>query len=330
MNTARANVRVKITPKKTIEAPPRTLIHGEPGIGKSTFAAGAPDVVFLCVEQGTNNLPIARARIEDESARDGERDPRTYDECITVLDSLIAGVSANKSKEPLFRYLAVDTVDALEGVIHAHVCRIGGKRSIGDFNYGKGFDITVDAFRQVFQRLEMLQELGVAPILIAHTKIETFQNPEGLNFDYYEIKCHKKVSGLLVEWSDNVLFARREQYALEEGGKVRGVGSGARFIHTQKTPAFIAKNRFDLPEKLPLNWSEYENAMRAHKPADPDELRSHAQQLIEKLEPEAKKSATEALAKIAKTDARTLAQFVDFCRSKLNISTHETPKTEGQ
>lgn len=314
----RPQLKVKITEKKTIKAPARTLIHGEPGIGKSTFAASAPDVVFLCVEQGTNNLPVARARVEDESAPGGERDPKTYDEVLFVLDSIIAGVKAQGTS--LLSHLAIDTIDALETVIHSHVCKIGGKRSIADFGYGKGFDITVDAFKMVMSKLEILQSLGVSPILICHTKIETYNNPEGQNFDYYEIKTHKKVSGYLVEWSDNVLFARREQYALEEGGKVRGVGSGARFIHTQKSPAFVAKNRFDLPEKMSLNWHEYQKAMDSHKPADPAELRAHAEELIKQLDKESQESASAALSKIAKTDARMLIQFVDYCRSKINIT----------
>lgn len=317
--TTRPQLKVRISPKKVIVAPPITLVHGEPGIGKTTFAANAPNVVFLCVEQGTNNLPVQRARIEDETYSDGERDPKTFDEVLLVLDSLIAGVEATPATPP-FKNLAVDTVDALEGFIHAHICRVSSKRSIADFGYGKGFDLAVDAFRLVFARLERLKDLGIGIIMLAHTKHETFNNPEGQNFDYFEIKTHKKVSGLLVERSDNVLFARREQYALEENGKVRGVGSGARFLHTQKMPAYVAKNRYNLPEKLPLRWADYEQAMILQKPADPVELRIHAQALIKQLDKEAQKQAKDALGKIKEDDSQTLAQFVDYCRGKVNIS----------
>ncbi len=308
-------MKVRISPRKTIEAPPRTLVHGE-GIGKSTFAAGAPDVVFLCAEKGTNNLPVQRARIEDETVAEGERDPKTYDECIYVLDALVAGVSQSPKSLP-FKNLAIDTVDSLESFIHAHIARTSNKRSIADFNFGKGFDLSVDAFRLVLGRLEKLQELGIGIILLAHTKTESFSNPEGQDFNYYEIKTHKKVAGLLVEWSDNVLFARRDQHSLEENGKIRGVSDGARFLHTQKTPVFVAKNRFDLPERLPISWTEYQQAMSAHKPADPVELMKHAKQLISQLDKEAQVSATAALSKITSGDSRTLAQFLDFCRSKV-------------
>ena len=35
----------------------------------------------------------------------------------------------------------------------------------------------------------------------------------------------------------------------------RAVGSGDRLLHTAERPAFIAKNRFGLPETLPLDWA---------------------------------------------------------------------------
>lgn len=316
-----AAVKMKITAKKVIECKPTTFCYGEPGIGKSTFAADAPGAVFVCCEAGVNNLPVARARIEDASSPDGERDPKSFEDVAYLLDQIAANPPDG------IQHLVIDTVDALESLIWSHLCRVGNKRSIADYNYGKGYDLSVDAFKGVIFRLERIKAQQIGIILLAHSKIEKFNNPEGSDFDYYEIKAHKKVAGYLVEWSDNVLFARREQYALEEGGKVRGVGSGSRFLMTQKMPAYIAKNRYDLPEKLPLSWAAYEEAMANSKPAKAEELLQAAETLISKLEAEEQKGATEALAKINKTDSATLAKFVDYCRGKINIQNAE-PKTE--
>ena len=36
--------------------PPRILIHGVAGVGKTTFAAGAPAPVFICTEDGLGTL----------------------------------------------------------------------------------------------------------------------------------------------------------------------------------------------------------------------------------------------------------------------------------
>ena len=39
------------------------------------------------------------------------------------------------------------------------------------------------------------------------------------------------------------------------------LGKGERVIHTAERPAFLAKNRYDLPETLPLDWQAFAAAM---------------------------------------------------------------------
>jgi hypothetical protein len=39
------------------------------------------------------------------------------------------------------------------------------------------------------------------------------------------------------------------------------MGSGERVIHTAERPAFLAKNRYGLPETLSLNWQSFAQAM---------------------------------------------------------------------
>ncbi len=41
----------------------------------------------------------------------------------------------------------------------------------------------------------------------------------------------------------------------------RALGSGERVLYTAERPAFLAKNRYGLPETLPLEWSEFLAAM---------------------------------------------------------------------
>ena len=40
--------------------PPRILVHGVHGVGKTTFAAGAPDPVFIVTEDGLGVINHAR------------------------------------------------------------------------------------------------------------------------------------------------------------------------------------------------------------------------------------------------------------------------------
>mgnify|MGYP003622123438 FL=1 len=52
--------------RTTALAAPRILVHGVAGVGKTTFAAGAPAPVFVCTEDGLGTLeathfPLANA-----------------------------------------------------------------------------------------------------------------------------------------------------------------------------------------------------------------------------------------------------------------------------
>ena len=77
---------------------------------------------------------------------------------------------------------------------------------------------------------------------------------------------HARAAALLQEHSDVVLFANyRISTVKAEVGfnkKVnRAMGSGERVIHTAERPAFLAKNRYGLPETLPLAWDAFAQAM---------------------------------------------------------------------
>jgi hypothetical protein len=41
------------------------------------------------------------------------------------------------------------------------------------------------------------------------------------------------------------------------------VSSGERLLHLVERPAYIAKNRYSLPESLPLSWPAFEAALMA-------------------------------------------------------------------
>lgn len=310
-----ADPKLVLTKRTRIERAPITLAYGEPGVGKTTFASFAPDPLFFCLEAGANQLAVQRLRISDDSYPGGERDPKTYEEVVYALGKLVTLVTTTKDVE--FKSVVIDTVDALEKLFHAKACETFGKASMGEIGFGKGFDTSVDLARVVMSKLERIRDAGIHIVLLAHSHIENFSNPEGADFNFWSLKLHKKLASQFTEWSDNVLFMRREQLALEANGKVRGVGSEARFMHTQKTPTFVAKNRYDLPAKLPLRWFEYAEAMSNHRPADPIELLRHARELVTKLPSELRDRATARLAEIAPDNATVLAQFVDYARAKV-------------
>ena len=80
------------------------------------------------------------------------------------------------------------------------------------------------------------------------------------------IKLHTRAAALLQEHSDVVLFANYRISTVKAdvgfNKKVnRAMGSGERVIHTAERPAFLAKNRYGLPETLSLDWQTFAQAM---------------------------------------------------------------------
>lgn len=101
-------------------------------------------------------------------------------------------------------------------------------------------------------------------ILLAHAKVERFEDPEEAAYDRYSPRLNKHAAALVSEWCDAVLFAtRRIVTKTEDAGfnrkraKATAVGKdgGERVLRCVGGPSAIAKNRYSLPAELPLDWS---------------------------------------------------------------------------
>ena len=154
-----------------------------------------------------------------------------------------------------------------EPLVWAKACRDNGWNSIEDAGYGKGYVAALNLWRQYIDGLNALRDdRGMTVVQIAHTDIKRFDSPEHDPYDRYVIKLHARAAALLQEHSDVVLFANYRISTVKAdvgfNKKVsRAVGSGERVIHTVERPAFLAKNRYDLPDTLPLEWSAFAQAM---------------------------------------------------------------------
>lgn len=235
--------------------PPRILLYGVEGIGKSFFGASAINPIFVPTEEGTEELNVARF-------------PKAI-----KFDEVMDNLRLLYTEEHDYKTVVIDSIDWLESLVWAHTCAVHAKSNIEDFGYGKGYKYAMDAWERFISGLDKLREdKGLAVVLIGHAEIKRFDSPELEPYDRYQIKLHNQIASKLVEWCDAVLFANYQIFTTKTDvgfnkKVVRGIGGDSRLMYTEERPAFKAKNRYGLPPELPFvkgeAWNTLMEAIRA-------------------------------------------------------------------
>jgi hypothetical protein len=237
---------LKSIKKNTSFAAPRVLVYGVEGIGKSTFAAGAPSPVFIQTEDGLGSLAVDHFPVANKVS--------------DVLDAISTLFDGGHD----FKTVVIDSLDWLETLTWRD---IEAKYDAKDLAYGKGAMIAADKWREILDGLTALRnDRGMAVILIAHTEIKRFDSPETEPYDRYQPKLQARSSALVREWCDAVLFANYKTMIKKDDvgfNKTvsRGITNGERLLFTSERPAYMAKNRYSLPESIPLSWEAFESAI---------------------------------------------------------------------
>ena len=269
------------------------LLHGLPGLGKSTFASKAPSPIFLCAENGTGHLNVTRLELKE------------FGQFIEALQDL-------KTSKHAFKTVVIDTIDHVEPLIFREVCKDKGKKTIEDIGYAKGYEYALDYWSELVSHLEALREAGMNVILLAHTEVKTFQDPQlAEGYDRYQVKLHRKAASLIIDRVECVLFANYETYLNTDGSKTKAFGDGARVLFTEHRPAFVAKNRFNLKFKLPLEWDDFAAGCENIKAMDPVDFKKAIEELLPQVKDAEIRKKVEAHLKQVGDDAKKLGEVVN-------------------
>lgn len=240
------------------DRPPIVLIHGGPGIGKTTFAASAPNAVFVRTEDGLGSLEASAFPIS------------------TSFVDVMEALSSLYTDEHGFQWIVLDSLSALEPMIWSAVAASEGKPNVEGLGFGKGYVIALDYWRQLLDGLSALAvEKKVGSILIAHSDVVRYESPEMEAYDRLQIKLHKRAFQLMYERCDVIGYAAPKVYLRKdgkgEGARNLGVASGERLLHLAEKPAYVAKNRYRMPDTIPLTWEAFNGALmtsvQPHQPA---------------------------------------------------------------
>ena len=232
---------LKIKPKK--ELPLRVMIYGSTGLGKSTFAAEAPNPIFFSVEGGASHLNVTEA----DGLTSWEAVDRAVDELI-------------KDRQG-FETLVIDSADWLERLAHTKVIGPTGTDIVtAGKGYGSGYATSREMHKKLIDKLDVLHALGMGIVLTAHSTVKTVKDPsESSDYNHFQPAMHDAVSQLWMEWVDVLLFLKVKTFVK---GK-KAIGDGTVQAFASQTPMFLAKNRIGLPAEFDFVqgqvWPMFEN-----------------------------------------------------------------------
>ncbi len=242
--------------------PSRIIFHGVEGCGKTSSAAHAQKPVFSMTRNESGLLTLI------DNGIIGPTDH--FPEAFNWYD-LLKNIRWLIDHDTGHRTYILDTINGAERLCAEHLCaeKFGGSWE-SFLAYGRGWDQMAQPWLDFLSMLDELRLLRrMAIVCLAHTKVTTFKNPEGDDYDRWTPDMNNRTWGLSHKWADVVLFGNHFTEAKKERGalKAKAKSSDARFLYTMRTAAFDAKNRVGLPPMISMGkdgkeaWGNLRSAM---------------------------------------------------------------------
>lgn len=240
---------------------PKSIIYGGPKVGKSTFAAQAPGVVFIQTEEGLDDLDVVRFPMA-----------KNFDDVIAAVETL-----ASESHD--FQNVALDSLDWTEPLVWQKVASSAEVASIEEVGggWGKGYIEALKLWKDLLDGLDYLRnEKGMGVIIIAHAEVRRMTPPDGEPYDYSDLKIHKRATGIVQEWADIIGYAsprvatRKDDLGFKKT-RTRAFKMGEeRTLFLGQNPAYVSGNRYGMPNEIPLDWEAFAQYLPGATPATED------------------------------------------------------------
>lgn len=213
----------------------KTLIYGEPKIGKSTFCAEFPDALFLATENGLNHLETYNVPI------------KTFEEIEEACSLII--------KDNRFQTVIIDTVDNLFQIVRRKALDKMGietEMDASENKCGSVYKPINDLFFYILSLFEKINEEGKGVVFVSHSKLDL----KGKTV----CSMPEKPQKLLNAFVDNILYF---------GNFMADDGKEYRCIYTAPTTEYMAGCRtakgIKLPAKTKLDYNNFISYFKGDK-----------------------------------------------------------------
>ncbi len=228
---------------------PRVTLYGKPGVGKSTLASKFPAPLFVLTED--NELPGIQAL---EVAQ-------TFTDIWKNIKALLA------EKDLPFKTIVIDSISKLDHLIVEHILenepvgKNGQKASTltsACGGYGAGYMKAASIHAAFKGLMDKFKERDICVVYVAHLGVIKHKAPDQEDFDIYSVVMnHEKSRAVYIDDVDGVFFCRLKSFVSEtESGRSLVRSSGDRVIMAGVSDGHVSKNRFNMPNELPMSFDE--------------------------------------------------------------------------
>ena len=230
-----------------VKKPPIIGLHGKPGMGKSTWAAKAPEPYFVTLEEGTNQLDVTRSPL------------------ITSWDSFIVLMGELIREEHPYKTVVIDTADVLEMLIWKCICEREHVKSIelACGGYGKGLREALEAYwpRLIDAARALRDKRNIGTIMLCHSVDREVTSASAETYLRSEPKLFASSSGkvdvadYLIGQCDAWGYFGTDIRTVDSADKERKLAKGGtNFVqHWYPAAAHLAKNRYGITQPITLD-----------------------------------------------------------------------------